>query len=218
MFHIHKKHPWNLLKPTEESTYWNRRETIKKLGLTTGAILSGPLLLQGCAPGSSKEKQVAQQTLDNNFTFDGIENFFPAELNPKYTLDRPITDEYIASHYNNFYEFIDRSDPNIYNAYKFVDKFDTRDWSFQVSGLANNTGKFALEDIIKQLGQEERTYRFRCVERWAMAVPWTGFPLKKLIDFCQPQSAAKYIRMVSFSDKDQMPGVAQQTWYPWPYF
>ena len=218
MFHIHKSHPWTRLRPTDESIYWNRRKVLKSLGLTTGALLSAPALLQGCARGESKESGDVVQEVDNNFTFDGIENYFPADRNTKYTLDRSITEEYWATHYNNFYEFIDRSDPNIYNAYKFVDKFDTRDWSFEVKGLANNTGKFTLEDIIKKFGQEERTYRFRCVERWAMAVPWTGFPLKKLIDFCEPQSGANFVRMVSFADAQQMPGVAQQTWYPWPYF
>ena len=32
---------------------------------------------------------------------------------------------------------------------------------------------------------EERLYRHRCVEAWSMAVPWTGFPLKALVDYRQ---------------------------------
>jgi sulfoxide reductase catalytic subunit YedY len=47
---------------------------------------------------------------------------------------------------------------------------------------------------------EERLYRFRCVEAWAMAVPWTGFPFRKFIDFCRPMTKARFVRMVSFAD------------------
>jgi sulfoxide reductase catalytic subunit YedY len=65
---------------------------------------------------------------------------------------------------------------------------------------------------------EERLYRHRCVEAWAMAVPWTGFPLKALIDFAEPRSSAKYVRFVSASKPDEMPGIGEQNWYPWPYF
>ena len=33
-----------------------------------------------------------------------------------------------------------------------------------------------LDDLLKQVSLEERVYRHRCVEAWAMTVPWTGFP------------------------------------------
>ena len=45
---------------------------------------------------------------------------------------------------------------------------------------------------------EERLYRFRCVEAWAMAVPWTGFPMKDLIEKIEPLSSAKFVRFVTF--------------------
>ena len=38
--------------------------------------------------------------------------------------------------------------------------------------------------------QVELVYRHRCVEAWSMAVPWSGFPLKALVDFARPASAA----------------------------
>ena len=31
------------------------------------------------------------------------------------------------------------------------------------------------EDLVAKLGGGERLYRHRCVEAWAMAVPWTVF-------------------------------------------
>ena len=42
---------------------------------------------------------------------------------------------------------------------------------------------------------EERLYRHRCVEGWAMAVPWTGFPMAALLSRAKPLSAAKIIVM-----------------------
>ena len=210
--------PWQRLKPIEEDQYNSRRQIIKSLGLATAGILTAPNLLSACTTKGQGERLAEDGACTNCFTFNGIENYFPATRNEKYTLDRQLTEEYVATHYNNFYEFITREDPNIYNAYKFVDKFDTTDWTIEVSGLVKNAGKYDLEDLIKRFGQEERTYRFRCVERWSMAVPWTGFPFAKLVSFLEPDSKATHVRFVSFSDPEQMPGVKLQTWYPWPYF
>src|SRR6185437_1775233 len=36
---------------------------------------------------------------------DPTSNLYPAKRNEKYVLDRPVTDENINAHYNNFYEF-----------------------------------------------------------------------------------------------------------------
>src|SRR3546814_18311406 len=63
---------------------------------------------------------------------------------------------------------------------------------------------------------EERVYRLRCVEAWSVTVPWSGFPLRALVDFAKPTSGAKYLEMQTLADKDTMPGL-RQPWYPWPY-
>jgi sulfoxide reductase catalytic subunit YedY len=66
---------------------------------------------------------------------------------------------------------------------------------------------------------EERVYRFRCVEAWAMIVPWTGFPLSKLIELASPKPEAKFIRFETFNRPEQAPGMARTAnYYPWPYF
>ena len=209
---IHKPKPWDKTVAVDQGTYWNRRRIIKSLGLATGSLMMSPIV--SCA----KSKSTEEIQTDNSFTFEGIEDYFPGDINTKYKLDRELTDKYTATHNNNFYEFIDPSDPNIYNAYKFVGPFENRDWKFTVEGLANNTGTFLLEDIIKRFGQEERTYRFRCVERWSMAVPWNGISLAKLIRYFEPKNEATHVRMVSYADADQMTGVKNQPWYPWPYY
>lgn len=49
-----------------------------------------------------------------------------------------------------------------------------------------------------------------------MAVPWTGFPLKALVDFAAPLSGAKYVQMETFKRPEEASG-QRQFWYPWPY-
>jgi sulfoxide reductase catalytic subunit YedY len=49
-----------------------------------------------------------------------------------------------------------------------------------------------------------------------MSVPWTGFPMKALVDFAAPLSSAKYVRMETFMDPTVAPG-QKAGWYPWPY-
>ncbi len=65
---------------------------------------------------------------------------------------------------------------------------------------------------------EERICRFRCVERWASVMPWTGFPFAAFLDFVEPQPKAQYVAMTTAYRPNQMPGIPEQSWYPWPYY
>ena len=49
-----------------------------------------------------------------------------------------------------------------------------------------------------------------------MDVPWSGFPLKALLDLTRPLGSAKYVRFETFMNPDEAPEQAQ-SWYPWPY-
>ena len=49
-----------------------------------------------------------------------------------------------------------------------------------------------------------------------MAVPWTGFPLKALLDIAEPLGSAKYVRFETFQNPKVASG-QKQFWYPWPY-
>ena len=51
-----------------------------------------------------------------------------------------------------------------------------------------------------------------------MIVPWTGFQFSKLIAKAGPKPEAKFVRMISDSQPDSMPGMAEMASYPWPYF
>jgi sulfoxide reductase catalytic subunit YedY len=140
---------------------------------------------------------------------------YPAKRNPKFQLDRPITEEEHATGYNNFYEFDGRDKKAVKTK---VDKFVTRPWTFEVTGLVRKPGKFDIDTIERTMPLEERLYRFRCVEAWSMAVPWTGFPISALIKVVQPKFEAKFVRFVSVARPDQMPGISTQPWYPFPYY
>ena len=92
----------------------------------------------------------------------------------------------------------------------------TRPWNIQVDGLVEKPFEIGFDDLIRKLPIEERLYRFRCVEAWAMAVPWTGIPLASFVALAKPLSGAKYIRLETFMNPRVAPG-QNQRWYPWPY-
>mgnify|MGYP000532879841 CR=1 FL=1 len=73
-----------------------------------------------------------------------------------------------------------------------------------------------VTELIGRMELEERVYRLRCVEAWAMTIPWTGFPMAELVKFAEPSSGARYVRMETFENPRVAPG-QRQFWYPWPY-
>lgn len=187
---------------TSESDYINRRKFIRDLGLAS----AGTLLFStsnACAQGRGVEKQLEPfraQTLD-------------AANNPNFTVERQMTDEVTAATYNNYYEFTTSKS----TVWKKVEKFKTRPWEIEISGLVEKPMTLDVDDLIKEMPLEERIYRFRCVEAWAMVVPWIGFPMKALLEKVQPKTEAKYVRMLTFLDADMAPQQRDPR-LPWPYF
>ncbi len=86
----------------------------------------------------------------------------------------------------------------------------------RIDGLVESPFTVGIDDLLKRASLEERVYRHRCVEGWSMVVPWTGFPLKALLDMARPLSSARYLRMESF-DAPEIASGQRQSWYPWPY-
>jgi sulfoxide reductase catalytic subunit YedY len=138
----------------------------------------------------------------------------PPKRNPKFTLDRPITEEWAATSYNNFYEFHPESKEAVKDN---VGKFKISPWKIEVKGLVNKPQTLDVDDLLKTMPIEERLYRFRCVEAWSMAVPWVGFPMSELIKKLEPKPEAKYIRFVTAHRPAEMPGIGWAPRYPWPY-
>jgi len=80
---------------------------------------------------------------------------------------------------------------------------------------------FDLDELRKGMELEERIYRFRCVEAWAMVVPWTGFPLSALLEKVQPLSSARYVKFTTFLRPEEAPRQQRRILFgsgePWPY-
>jgi methionine sulfoxide reductase catalytic subunit len=130
--------------------------------------------------------------------------------NPKYTVDRALTAEKNATTYNNYYEFSDYKD-----LWQAAQALHQRPWSIELAGMLAKPRALDLDDLLKQVQMEERVYRHRCVEAWAMTVPWTGFPLSALVKLAEPLPGAKYVVFETIQDK-KMPGL-DAPYYPWPY-
>jgi len=132
--------------------------------------------------------------------------------NEKYTVERALTSEKEATSYNNFYEF--GSHKKISRA---AQRLKTRPWNIVIDGMVEKEFEIGIDDLLKQVSLEERVYRHRCVEAWAMTVPWSGFAMRELVALAKPTSGAKYVAMQTIAEsKAEMPGL-RQFWYPWPY-
>ncbi|MCA0406119.1 MAG: protein-methionine-sulfoxide reductase catalytic subunit MsrP [Proteobacteria bacterium] len=137
---------------------------------------------------------------------------YPANASFSAGPGRAITPEADSSSYNNFYEF---------GTSKYIQKkaqaLPVRPWMLTIDGMVEKKIEIGIDDLIKAMQpREERIYRFRCVEAWSMVVPWSGFPLRALLDFAKPLGSARFVRFETF----MMPSVAPEQaipLYPWPY-
>jgi len=193
------KRGWELPESaaTPESIYLNRRNLMKTMAVG-GLALAGTT---AAIPAFAESD-------------DPSAGLYPVKRNPKYTLDRDITEERWATSYNNFYEF--GTDKSIARA---AQALPIRPWTVEIAGMVEKPMTLGIDDLLKKMPLEERLYRHRCVETWAMAVPWSGFPLKALVEMAQPTSGVKFVKMTTFKNPSIAPeqrgiGALQ---YPWPY-
>ena len=194
--HVIRRKGWEIPEhqATPEAAYLNRRQII---AAGSAALIGG--VAASAWPAAAWAQ--ADQTID----------LYPAARNNKYKIDRPVTPEAINETYNNFYEFGTQKDvAPAANALK------TRPWEVTFDGMVEKKFTIGIDDLIRKMTLEERLYRHRCVEAWSMTVPWTGFPLAKLVDFAKPLGSAKYLRFETFMDPAMASG-QKQFWYPWPY-
>ena len=200
------------MEPTPETYYLKRRAFVRQVGLGT-VVLATTGSVPGCDTSTSEADDAA--LLEPGIAKAGVRAHFPAKRNSRFDLNHPLTDEVVAATHNNFYEFLPGRAGDLWRL--------TRDmvvdpWVVEITGKCRRPGKFDI-DAMFRFDQEERTYRFRCVEAWAMDVPWTGFELSKLLAKVEPLSSAKFVRFVTVNRPQQMPGQrSTQGRYPWPYF
>lgn len=192
---------------TPEAVFLNRRRFLKGAIATSigGAVL--PLL--GCQRQASTAASPVEGTRS-----------LQVSRNPGFDLDaagqlgdRPLTNELLAATYNNFYEY--GSSKRIWRS---AQALSIDPWRVEVGGLVAKPRSFDLDDL-QNFPLEERVYRFRCVEAWAMVVPWLGFPMKALIDRVEPTAQAKFVRFTSYFDPQvtKGPSFPPSAYLPWPY-
>jgi sulfoxide reductase catalytic subunit YedY len=217
MFQISRRPGWFVPEKliTPEEVYQNRRRFLRELGFS-GLGLTG--VLSGCSKASSNAEAVvaAAPAEGTNVALKAevgvVGGKYPFPRNPEFDPKLRITPAEYPAVYNNFYEFSTSKSA----VSRLVGKFVTSPWSLQIGGLVETPLTMSVDEIIAAMPLEERVYRFRCVEAWSMVVPWTGFPLSKLLEKVKPRSEAKFVKFTSFFRPDQAPGFADSS-YPWPY-
>ena len=193
---IKRRRGWELPEAaaTPESVYLNRRQLMRGAAggtiLAASSLLASPLLAQEADPSAK---------------------LYPVKRNEVYKLDRPVTQERLATTYNNFYEY--GTDKSIVSDAK---KLQIRPWTVKIDGMVEKEMEVGFDDLLAKMPLEERLYRHRCVETWSMAVPWSGFTLKSLVEMAKPLGSAKYLQMQTFKDVRMAPG-QRDFLYPWPY-
>ena len=185
--HIRIRRGWELpeAQATAESVVMARRSL---LGAGAGLL---------AASGTAEA-----QWLNRSRLFGGT----PVKEQPRKPLDaarsarfvpgRDITEEIHPTTYNNYYEF-GMSKSIVGPAQAMV----TEPWTIRIEGMVATPRTIGLEDLLKQVKLEERVYRFRCVEAWAMTVPWVGFQLADLLRIAEPQAGAKYVDFKTLADE-----------------
>jgi sulfoxide reductase catalytic subunit YedY len=190
---IKRRRGWELgeNQATPEGAYLQRRSLVKAMGLGAAS-----LALPAIASAQDKDPSAA---------------LYPAKRNDKYGVPTPITAEKLATTYNNFYEF--GTDKSIW---RDAQKLEVRPWTIKVSGMVEKPFEIGIDDLLAKVQLEERVYRHRCVETWSMIVPWSGFPMRSLVELCKPTSGAKFVVMKTLS-KPSVMREQRDLLYPWPY-
>ena len=161
---------------TPESVYLNRRNFIRA-GLLAGSVAVTGAAYRFFSPAGSAVSVLGDPGEVSNVP-SGSDELTPLED---------------VTNYNNYYEFSTSKTAVARAAKGFV----KRPWTVEVGGLVHKPRVFDIDDLLR-IEQEERIYRFRCVEAWSMVIPWQGFPLKKLLDQVEPMGSAKYVAFETY--------------------
>lgn len=180
---------------TPEHLYMNRRQLIAGMGaLAAGSFLAA------CAPEPSEQAPNGSPATAAPGATPGAEGV-EGELTPYKDI----------AGYVNYYEFsLSKT-----QVAELAEDFRASPWEVEVGGLVHTPRTFTLEEILA-FDQEERITRMRCVEAWSMVIPWTGFPLSRLLEAVEPTSDARFVRFETLYDPEQMPGQKSGV-LDWPY-
>ena len=169
---------------TSQLNYLNRRRFMAAAGVAGALALGGDRLLRLASP-EPVAAATKMNTVKSPLSTTGVT---PTAYND-------------ITSYNNYYEFgTGKGDPA-----RNATHLKTYPWNVSVEGLVKSKKTFSIDQLVKLRPQEERVYRFRCVEGWSMVVPWVGYSLSEFIKQCEPLPSAKYVQFLSLADPAQMP-------------
>ena len=206
MVFFHPRPDWQLpaSQTTPERAFWQRRRFMKSL---LGAGVGLAAASAGACQRSTGMDADLERTLGEPLPGVRRSSAFA-------DAGRAPTPQRYASSYNNYYEFGGSK-----NIWASAQALPTEPWTVEVAGLVKKPMTYDLDDLTQRFALEERIYRFRCVEAWAMVVPWIGFPMRALMAAVEPTAAANYVRFTSYYDPAVNPGpnfgFARDL--PWPY-
>jgi len=210
--HIHtsRSHDPKGGSETPEPVFTSRRKWLLATG--AGALAIGGLAWWRWSRGSDDEVIAAGRW--NPDSEARLARFYPARSSELFEYGRAETPAAAAARYTNFYEF-----SQFKWCWKYVGRFQPDPWKLAVDGLCRQPLELDLDDLYQQFAKDlqERQYRHRCVEKWAMAVPWTGIPLAAVLQAADPLPQATHVRFVSFDRPSEAPHRATSDIFPWPY-
>ncbi|MDQ3249001.1 MAG: protein-methionine-sulfoxide reductase catalytic subunit MsrP [Chloroflexota bacterium] len=193
---------------TPEHVYLNRR----KFMIGAGSLAVGALALAACGDnGGSAPSQPAPTPAFTGLPA-ALAHAEPFASTDKDELGNALNKYEDITNYNNYYEFTtDKEGVN-----PLSQGFKTTPWQVEVTGLVGKPKTYDIDDLLKNFTQEERIYRLRCVEAWAMTIPWVGFPISLLLKEVEPTAAAKFVKFTSVLRPEEMPG-QERGYLNWPY-
>ncbi|MEE8548290.1 MAG: molybdopterin-dependent oxidoreductase, partial [Alphaproteobacteria bacterium] len=177
---IRNKRGWEIGESavTPEGIFVQRRRLVKALAMGPILAPAASFLLAGCGEEDAAATGGKNRNSAEAAPADPSASLYPMMRNPRYQITRPLTDEKMATTYNNFYEF--GSHKQIHRA---AQALRIRPWTVTLDGLVEKKITIGVDELLRKMPLEERLYRHRCVEAWSMTVPWSGFALKALVDF-----------------------------------
>jgi sulfoxide reductase catalytic subunit YedY len=181
---------------TDKETFLGRRRFVRGAALAASVAATGLVYRKLLAPDV---QQPVPPTLE------------PARFSAAAPAGEAVTDYKSITGYNNFYEF----GTDKYSPARRAQQLVTRPWSVAVGGLVHKPKVFDLEELLRLAPQEDRVYRFRCVEGWSMVIPWRGFPLAELLKRVEPTGDAAYVAFETANDEAK--GIPQTDALDWPY-
>jgi methionine sulfoxide reductase catalytic subunit len=190
---------------TPEGALFSRRKLLVGGGIAGGLLAAGGL---GYLWYRGSDDEVLSR---GRFDYPASD-LYPAVANEHF-LDagRSLTVETDAARYCNFFEFSSTK-----AVWRQVGPFEPVPWTVEIAGLVEQPKTYDIDQLARLLPLEERIYRHRCVEAWAMVVPWTGFPLAALLKKVGARAGAKFVLFETF-DRPRQASRQADRGLPWPY-